>query len=95
MRIEAGDWCDVDSMAVSDYVQELDLRRGVLTRRFRITDGEGAGRWSSQRRLVSMADPFLAGLDVTVVAENWAGRLELRSGLDGRVPTPVWPGMRT
>ena len=84
-RIEAGDWCDVDSMAVSDYVQELDLRRGVLTRRFRITDEGGRRTLVSQRRLVSMADPFLAGLDVTVVAENWAGRLELRSGLDGRV----------
>jgi trehalose/maltose hydrolase-like predicted phosphorylase len=26
VRVDGGDWCDVDTMAVSDYVQELDLR---------------------------------------------------------------------
>ena len=32
-----------------------------------------------------MADPHLAGLETTVVPENWSGRLEVRSALDGRV----------
>jgi trehalose/maltose hydrolase-like predicted phosphorylase len=85
VRVDGGDWCDVDTMAVSDYVQELDLRRGVLTRHFRITDRQGRRTAVAQRRIVSMADPYLAGLDATFVAENWSGRLEVRSGLDGRV----------
>ena len=88
LAVRAGggdDWCDVDSMAVSDYSQELDLRRGVLTRRFRFTDPAGRRTAVAQRRLVSMADPYLAALDATFVAENWSGRLEVRSGLDGRV----------
>ncbi|MDP9868295.1 hypothetical protein [Streptosporangium brasiliense] len=38
-----------------------------------------------QRRLVSMDDPHLAALTMTVVAENWSGPLEIRSVLDGRV----------
>jgi trehalose/maltose hydrolase-like predicted phosphorylase len=38
-RIGDGDWLDLAAGTVTDYVQELDLRRGVLTRRFRIEDG--------------------------------------------------------
>jgi len=32
-----------------------------------------------------MDDPHLAGLETTVVPEGWSGRLEVRSGVDGRV----------
>jgi trehalose/maltose hydrolase-like predicted phosphorylase len=84
-RVDGGEWCQPGAATVSDYVQELDLRRGVLTRRFRCTDAEGRRTAVAQRRLVSMADPYLAGLDATFVAENWSGRLQVRSGLDGRV----------
>jgi trehalose/maltose hydrolase-like predicted phosphorylase len=85
VRSDGGDWVDVDTMAVSGYVQELDLRRGVLARRFTVTDSRGRRTAVAQRRLVSMADPYLAGLEATFVALNWSGRLEVRSGIDGRV----------
>ena len=83
--MEDGPWLDLSSLAVSDYLQELDLRRGVLTRRFRIEDAEGRRTKVAQRRLVSMSDPCLAALECTLVAENWSGTLTVRSGLDGRV----------
>lgn len=85
LRVEDGDWLDLTALTVTGYVQELDLRRGVLTRRFVVEDPEGRRTRVAQRRLVSMADPFLAALGCTVVAENWSGRLTVRSGLDGRV----------
>jgi trehalose/maltose hydrolase-like predicted phosphorylase len=84
-RVEDGPWLDLSGVAVTDYVQELDLRRGVLTRRFRIEDGAGRRTRVAQRRLVSMADPCLVALDCTLLAENWTGSLTVRSGLDGRV----------
>ena len=84
-RIDDGDWLDLGRVSVTDYVQELDLRRGILTRRFRIEDDRGRLTRVAQRRLVSMADPFLAALDCSVRAENWSGVLTVRSGLDGRV----------
>jgi trehalose/maltose hydrolase-like predicted phosphorylase len=84
-RTGDGPWLDLSAVQVSDYVQELDLRRGVLTRRFRIEDAEGRRTSVAQRRLVSMSDPCLAALDCTLVAENWSGELTVRSGLDGRV----------
>ena len=85
VRSDGADWIDVDTMAVSGYVQELDLRRGVLARRFTVTDSRGRRTAVAQRRLVSMADPYLAGLEATFVPLNWSGRLEVRSGIDGRV----------
>ncbi|GAB3326415.1 glycosyl hydrolase family 65 protein [Geodermatophilus aquaeductus] len=85
LRIAEGPDLGPETGTVSAYVQELDLRRGVLTRRYRVTDAQGRTTRIAQRRLVSMADPFLAALDTTVVAENWEGRIVVRSGLDGRV----------
>ena len=80
-----GDWIHPESAAMRDYVQELDIRRGILTRRFRVQDSEGRRIAVAQRRAVSMADPYLAMLDCTVVAENWSGGLVIRSGINGRV----------
>src|SRR5208283_860064 len=37
------------------------------------------------RRLVSMAEPHMAGMETTFTAENWSGRIEFRSALDGTV----------
>jgi len=83
--VEDGPWLDVDRDQIEDYVQELDLRRGVLTRRFRVIDDQGRTTAVAQRRLVSMADPFCAGLDTTLVPENYEGTITVRSGIDGRV----------
>lgn len=85
LRVEDGPWLDVDRDHVEDYVQELDLRRGVLTRRFRLIDDQGRITAIAQRRLVSMADPFCAGLETTLVAENYEGTITVRSGIDARV----------
>jgi trehalose/maltose hydrolase-like predicted phosphorylase len=84
-RPEDGDWLDLAAMEVLDYRQELDLRRGVLARSLRARDRQGRVTAVTQRRFVHMADPHLAGLETTLVPENWSGRLEVRSALDGRV----------
>ncbi|HSF26114.1 MAG TPA: glycosyl hydrolase family 65 protein [Actinomycetes bacterium] len=84
-RPEDGDWVDLRAVQVSDYVQELDLRRGVLTRRFEIEDRQGRRTAVAQRRFVSMHEPVAAGIDSTFVALNWSGRLVVRTGIDGRV----------
>jgi trehalose/maltose hydrolase-like predicted phosphorylase/beta-phosphoglucomutase-like phosphatase (HAD superfamily) len=84
-RIAGGDWFDVASAEVLEHRLELDLRQGTLTRRLRFKDAEGHRTAVLQRRLVSMKDQHLAGLETTFTAENWSGTLEVRSGLDGRV----------
>jgi trehalose/maltose hydrolase-like predicted phosphorylase/beta-phosphoglucomutase-like phosphatase (HAD superfamily) len=84
-RVAGGPWFDMASAEVLEHRLELDLRQGILTRRLRFQDGEGRRTTVLQRRLVSMKDQHLAGLETTFAAENWSGTLEVRSGLDGRV----------
>jgi alpha,alpha-trehalase len=85
LRPEGGRWLDLGEQEVLGHRQELDLRRGVLTRLLRVRDQEGRVTKVTQRRFVHMADPHLAGLETTVVPENWSGSLEVRSALDGQV----------
>jgi alpha,alpha-trehalase len=84
-RPAGGEWLDLRSVELLEYRQELDLRTGVLIRFFRYRDGSGRTTGVTQRRLVSMAEPHLAGLETTIVPEDWSGRLEVRSVLDGTV----------
>lgn len=79
------DWLTLDRSEILDHVLRLDMRRGVLTRRTRFRDRRGRVLAVTQRRLVSMADPHVAALETTFVAENWSGPLEVCAGLDGRV----------
>jgi trehalose/maltose hydrolase-like predicted phosphorylase len=84
-RLNGGEWFDVRHADVLDHRLELDIRGGTLTRQLRWQDPDGRRTSVAQRRFVSMKDPHLAGLQTTFTAENWAGKLEVWSGLDGRI----------
>ena len=84
-RIGDGPWFDLGALEILEYQQDLDLRQATLSRIVRVRDGEGRVTRVVQRRLVSMADPHVAGLDTVLTSENWSGRLTVRSGLDGGV----------
>lgn len=78
-------WLTLDGGEVLEHRQELDPRRGLLTRRTRFRDPAGRVLAVTQRRLVSMRDPHVAALETTFLAENWSGSIEVWSSLDGRV----------
>ena len=84
-RVAGGDWFDAQQADVAEHRFELDMRHGTLIRHLVWQDAEGRRTSMVQRRLVSMKDEHLAGLETTFVAENWSGTLEVQSGLDGRV----------
>ena len=84
-RIRGGEWFDVRAVDLLDHRQELDLRSGTLSRHIRFRTAEGLESTLIQRRFVSMDDPRIAGMETTLVAEDWSGRLEVRSGIDGTV----------
>ena len=84
-RIEDGDWFDLGEVEVIDYRQELDMRRAVLTRELRFAGGDGRETIIAQRRFVSMANPNILALQMTLLPVNWSGRVTFRSLLDGRV----------
>ena len=84
-RPEDGPWFRLTDVEALEYAQELNLYQAVLRRKMRVRDHRGRVTRVEQRRFVSMADEHLAGLETLFVAENWSGRLIVRSALDGRV----------
>ena len=82
-RVDDGCWLEAAELLENRV--ELDLRRGVLTRLAHVRDDAGRLTGVTQRRLVSMDQPHLAALETTIVSENWSGRLQIRSLLDGGI----------
>jgi alpha,alpha-trehalase len=84
-RTEDGPWFSLEGVEILSYRQELDLRRGLLTRDVRFRDDHGRTTRVCDRRLVSMASPHLAALKTTVTPEDWSGAITVRTAIDGRV----------
>jgi trehalose/maltose hydrolase-like predicted phosphorylase len=84
-RPAGGGWFGADSVTVLHEHLALDLRQGVLGREIAVVDSAGRRTRLRQRRLVSMAAPHVVALETTFTAENWSGRIDVRSALDARV----------
>ena len=84
-RAAGGDWLAPGAADVLSNRLALDLRRGLLDRRVQVRDRAGRITTVAERRLVSMAAPHVAALELTLTPENWSGAVEIRSGIDGRV----------
>ena len=84
-RPSRGEWLDLDQVDILEYRQELDMRRGLLTRRMRVRDRSDHETGVVSRRLVHMGDPHLAAIDYQITPLNWAGRVEVLSEIDGSV----------
>ena len=84
-RLDGGEWLTPSSDELTDYRQELDLKRATLTRHMQFRNRNGRTTRVSSRRFVSQASPHSAVLETTFEAVNWSGTLEIRSALDGRV----------
>ena len=67
------------------YRHSYDVRHAVLTRELRFRDRAGRETSLRSRRFVSMGRMHLAALEWRIVAENWSGRVQVLSALDGRV----------
>src|SRR6266550_6090529 len=83
LRIEGGDVIRLAGVELVSYRHELDIRNVTLVRQLRFRDGGGRETTLKSRRFVSMADVHHAGIEWTLVAENWSGRVEVISALDG------------
>jgi trehalose/maltose hydrolase-like predicted phosphorylase len=85
IAVDSEHWLDLARVEMLTQRQELDLRRGLLTRWLRFRDAQGRVTGVTQRRFVHMARAHLAGLETTVIPENWSGVLRIRTGIDGTV----------
>jgi trehalose/maltose hydrolase-like predicted phosphorylase len=85
LRIEGEDAIGFDNVELLEYRHEYDIRTAVVSRTMRFRDRAGRETTLRSRRFVSMAHVHQAGVEWTVTPENWSGRLEVVSALDGRV----------
>ncbi|MEZ7154129.1 glycoside hydrolase family 65 protein [Streptomyces sp. MAD19A] len=81
----SGPWVSPDTQQSFDHRHTLDLRRAVLTRRFRYRMPGGGVLEVEQVRLVHMSDPHVAALRTVLRTDDWSGEVEVESGLDGDV----------
>ena len=84
-RIEDGDWFDLEQVKIINYRNELDLKKGVLRRTINFADKHGRETSLESRRFVHMKYHHLAAIEWKLTPENWSGKIELQSALDGTV----------
>ena len=85
LRVDTADWLDLRRVRICTYRQELDLQCGMLERAMTLEDADGRRTTLRERRFVSMANMHVSALQIALTAENWSGRVTVRSGIDGRV----------
>lgn len=82
---EDGEWFDLENVKVIEYIQELNLKEGVLLRKMKFKDSKERVTSLISERVVSMSNPHVAGIRWTLLPENWSGDIIVRSAIDGRV----------
>ncbi|MGI8801006.1 MAG: glycoside hydrolase family 65 protein [Solirubrobacteraceae bacterium] len=85
LRIAGEDAVHLDCVDVLDYQHVYDIRTATVIRRLRFRDLAGRVTALVSRRFVSMAHMHQAAIEWSITPENWSGRLEIVSALDGRV----------
>lgn len=85
LRIEGDDAVRLADMELLDYRHELDIRDATVLRDLCFRDRSGRVTTLRSRRFVSMADVQYAGIEWTLTPQNWSGRVEVVSAIDGRV----------
>src|SRR5215207_4019985 len=85
LRIEGEEAVGRENIELLSYHHAYDVRNAVLKRSLRIRDRAGRETTLETRRFVSMADMHQAAMEWKITPENWSGRVEVISALDGRV----------
>ena len=85
LRTEGGDVIRLADVDLLSYRHELDIRFATVSRYLSFRDSEGHETTLHSRRFVSMADPHHGGIEWTLVPQNWSGRVEVVTAIDGRV----------
>jgi trehalose/maltose hydrolase-like predicted phosphorylase len=85
LRIEGEEAVSMDNVELLSYRHEYDARYAVVKRSTRFRDRAGRETTLETKRFVSMSDMHQAALQYTITPENWSGRVDVISSLDGRV----------
>lgn len=78
----AGERFSLANGELLSFERHLDLRNGLLTRTLRWRSPQGRMTRIEFHRFISLDDVHLACIQVRIVPEDYAGTIEVRSGLD-------------
>jgi trehalose/maltose hydrolase-like predicted phosphorylase len=93
-RHENGKWFCLDDVEILHFRQELDLYKGILKRNIRFRDDGGREISLQTRRFVNMNNPHFAGIEWCLTPENWSGKIQVRSALNGAIKNNGVPRYR-
>ncbi len=85
IRIEGEEAVGANNVELLSYRHEIDLRDAVLVRNLRFRDRAGRETTIETRRFVSMAARHLGAMEWKITPQNWSGKVEMVTALDGRV----------
>ena len=85
LRIEGEEPIRLDDVELLSYRHEYDVRNALVIPRAALPRSSGPRDQPAQPRFVSMARMHQAAIDWTLTPENWSGRVEVVSAIDGRV----------
>jgi len=85
LRIEGAQPIRLANAELLSYRHSYDFRHPLLTRELRFRDEAGRETSLRSRRFVSMGRMHLSAVMWELAAENWSGRVEVVSALDGRI----------
>jgi len=85
LRIDGDEPLRLGTVELLDYSHDVEVRYAVVRRTLRFRDRAGRETSLVSRRFVSMARMHQAGIAWSLTPENWSGRIELISAIDGRV----------
>ncbi len=84
-RIGDDSWFTRNAGKILTWKVELNLQRGMLSRRIRWQDNKGRITLIENHRIVSMANPHAGALRCTITPENYSEPITFRSGIDGLI----------
>lgn len=84
-RIGKEEWINPFANKILFYRQELDMRRGILSRKMRIKDRRGRQTTIETQRVAHMANSHCAAIRYIIIPHNYEGMITVKSALDGTV----------
>lgn len=84
-RVEGEDWFSIENVRLLSYTEMLHLKRGLSKRIIKFEDMKGRIFVIHSLRFVSQNNPHLAGIRYSIISENWAGNITIRSSIKGDV----------
>ncbi len=76
---------DLFSCEAIEHNRGFDIKRGVSTRDIRLKDSQGRVTRLRTEKFASLKDKHLGGQRVSVIPENYSGKITIRVGIDGSV----------